>query len=259
MTEWNAQSYRERSSLQQAMAAEVLQSLDLSSAKHILDVGCGDGRITQEIARRAPAGQIVGVDASSNMIELASQKAAPNLRFQVADARSLPFRHDFDLVVSFNAIHWIHEQKLALTSIHDSLQAGGRAHLRLVPMGSRKSIETVLEETRSAPEWSQYFDGFRDPYMRLMPDQYRSLAEEAGFQVEDLQTELKAWDFGTRAEFLAFGSVTMVEWTKRVPEELREAFVNDVLDRYRRVAADSPSEENTFKFYQMTIVMTAVT
>src|SRR4051794_39329817 len=118
MTEWNAELYRERSSLQQAMAAEVLQALDLTSAERVLDVGCGDGRITAEIARRVPNSYVVGVDASSNMIELASQKISPHLRFEIADARSLPFHHEFDLVVSFNALHWIQEQELALACIH---------------------------------------------------------------------------------------------------------------------------------------------
>ena len=63
MTEWNAELYRERSSLQQAMAAEVLQALELEGAERVLDVGCGDGRITAEIARRVPPLRIVSVFA----------------------------------------------------------------------------------------------------------------------------------------------------------------------------------------------------
>jgi trans-aconitate 2-methyltransferase len=258
MTEWNAESYRERSSLQQTMAAEVLQALDLTGAERVLDVGCGDGRITFEIAQRVPNGWVVGVDASSNMIELASQKIAPNLSFEVADARSLPFTHEFDLLVSFNALHWIPEQELAFASIRRSLKLGGTAHLRLVPMGARKSIETVLEETRNSPTWSKYFSPFRDPYLRLTQEEYCSLAQKSGLRVERVQTESRTWDFGTRAEFLAFSSVTMVEWTKRLPESRRSLFVNDVLDRYQAVAAEKPGEENTFKFYQMTIVLTAL-
>lgn len=257
MTEWNAGLYRERSSLQQTMAAEVLQSLKLTGSERILDVGCGDGRITAQIAQRVPTGSVVGVDASSNMIELASQKKDLNLRFQVADARSLPFHHEFDLVVSFNALHWIHEQEVALTSIHKSLKPGGTAHLRLVPMGARKSIETVLEETRNSPTWNKYFHEFQDPYLRLTQDEYSSLARKNGFRIEHVQTESKTWDFVTRAEFFAFGSVTMVEWTKRLPDSLRSLFITEVLDRYQAVAAEKPGEENTFKFYQMTIVLTA--
>ena len=81
-TEWNAELYREHSSLQQAMAAEVLQAIKLTSSDRVLDIGCGDGRITSEIARRVPNGCVVGVDASSNMIELASQNIRPNLHFK---------------------------------------------------------------------------------------------------------------------------------------------------------------------------------
>jgi len=258
MTEWNAESYRERSTLQQAMAAEVLRTLDVTNAERVLDVGCGDGRITSEIARRVAKGYVVGVDASSNMIALASQKLAPNLRFEVADARSLPFHNEFDFVVSFNALHWIHEQELALASIHKSLKPDGTANLRLVPMGPRKSIETVIEETRSSPTWSQYFPDFRDPYLRLTEEEYCLLAQKSGFRLERVQTESRAWDFRTRAEFFAFSTVTMVEWTKRLPEPLQSVFITEVLDRYRAVAAEKPGEQNTFKFYQMTIALVAV-
>ena len=256
MTEWDAELYRERSNLQQAMAAEALQSLGLGSSERILDVGCGDGRITAEIARRAPNACVLGVDASTNMIRLGSQKIAPNLNFKVADARSLPFHGEFDLVVSFNALHWIHEQELALASIHQALVPGGTAHLRLVPMGARTSIETVLDETRRSPAWSMYFSDFIEPNQQHTQKKKNTLARQSGFRVERVITESKAWDFGTRAEFFAFGSVTMVEWTKRLPESLRSSFVIDVLDRYQAIARGSEGD-NTFTFYQMTIVLKA--
>src|SRR5438874_1159366 len=56
MTEWNAAEYSRRSSLQEAMAQEVLALLDLNGSERIRDVGCGDGKITAEIASRAPRG-----------------------------------------------------------------------------------------------------------------------------------------------------------------------------------------------------------
>jgi trans-aconitate 2-methyltransferase len=88
MTRWDAELYRERSSLQQTVAAEVLQALEVTISNRVLDVGCEDGRITSEIARRVPEGYVVGVDASSNMIELASEKIARNLYFAVVLTRA---------------------------------------------------------------------------------------------------------------------------------------------------------------------------
>jgi trans-aconitate 2-methyltransferase len=129
------------------------------------------------------------------------------------------------------------------------------AQLRLVPKGKRKSLEDVIEETRLSPRWIGYFRTFHDPYLHLTPEQYGDLAERNGFQVRRTQTEAKVWDFQSRAAFLAFGSVTFVEWTQHLPEGERLAFVTDVLDRYRQVAADAPGEENFFRFYQMDITL----
>jgi trans-aconitate 2-methyltransferase len=82
------------------------------------------------------------------------------------------------------------------------------------------------------------------------------VAERNGLRVGQIHTEAKTWDFKSRAAFLSFGSVTFVEWTRFLPETEKVAFINDVLDRYRSVAADRPGEENMFKFYQMDITLT---
>ncbi len=118
MTEWNADEYTRRSGLQMAMAKEVLALLDLEGSERVLDVGCGDGKTTAEIAARVPRGTVVGVDPSRGMIDFASSHFGPanfpNLRFEVGDARRLHFRQEFELVVSFNALHWVPQQAEAV-------------------------------------------------------------------------------------------------------------------------------------------------
>ncbi len=259
MTEWAASDYARISGLQEAMAGEVLSLLDLKAAKRVLDVGCGNGKVTARIASRIPHGLVVGVDSSTEMVAFAASHyglaVRPNLRFEVADARRLPFREEFDLVVSLNALHWVREQDQALRSIRSAMKPDGVAQLRLVPAGQRKSLENVIEETRLSSSWARYFEGFDDPYLHLTPEQYGVLAERNGLHVHRIHTEAKAWDFKSRSAFLAFGSVTFVEWTQFMPEAERLAFVTDVLDRYRIVATDQPGEENTFKFYQMDVTL----
>jgi trans-aconitate 2-methyltransferase len=259
MTEWNASEYDRLSALQAAMAEEVLSLLDLRGVNRILDVGCGNGKTTAEIAARIPEGTVVGVDASAEMIAFAvahcDARGHSNLRFAVSDARSLSFEQEFDLVVSFNALHWIPEQAQALQSIRSVLKPDGRAQLRLVPKGERKSLEDVIEDTRLSPPWAEYFELFRDPYLHLTPQQYGVLAVQQGFQVIRTDSEAKTWDFRSRSAFLAFGSVTFIAWTQHLPEAKRLDFVNDVLDRYQHVACDSPGEENLFRFYQMDITL----
>jgi trans-aconitate 2-methyltransferase len=259
MTEWNAADYERISGLQLAMAEEVLALLDLNGAHRILDIGCGNGKITAEIATRVPHATVLGVDPSHEMIEFASghygQAIYPNLRFEIADARSLPYRDEFDLVVSFNALHWIPQQEEALQSIYAAMKSGARAQLRMVCKGARKSLEHVLEETCFSPRWAEYFDQFHTPYLHLTPEEYSELATRNGLQVVHVQDEDESWDFKTRSAFEAFGSVTFVEWMRLLPAQEKPNFVRDVLDRYRLVASDNPSQENTFKFYQMDIAL----
>jgi trans-aconitate 2-methyltransferase len=259
MTEWNAPGYARIASLQEAMAAEVLSLLDLKGTESVLDLGCGNGKVTAEIAARVRKGTVVGVDFSADMIAFASAHfgptVRPNLRFETGDVRRLSFREEFDLVVSFNALHWIPDQDNALRSIRAAMKPDSLAQLRLVPAGKRKSLENVIEETRLSANWVRYFKEFHDPYLHLTPEQYGALAERNGLHVRRIHTEDKAWDFKSHDAFLAFGSVTFVEWTKFLPAGERLAFVTDVLERYRAVAAERPGEENTFKFYQMDVTL----
>src|SRR6476646_4652806 len=111
MTEWHASDYYRQSSLQQTLAEEQLSRLTLNGDEQILDVGCGDGKVTAEISARVPRGSVLGVDPSRDMVTFAANHFGPpahdNLRFEVADVRRLPYRSEFDLIISFNALHWV--------------------------------------------------------------------------------------------------------------------------------------------------------
>lgn len=259
MTEWNAPGYARIAGLQEAMATEVLALLKLRGHERVLDLGCGNGKVTAEIATRVLDGSVVGVDASNEMISFAASHYPPsthaNLHFETCDIRRLPFREEFDLVVSFNALHWIPEQDEALRAIRSAMKPDGLAQLRLVPDGERKSLETVIEETRKSERWTAYFRDFHDPYLHLTPEEYAAVADHSGLQVQDIRVADKAWDFESHEGFAAFGSVTFVEWSKHIPVAERAAFVEDVLERYRREVCPSPKRENVFKFYQMDITL----
>jgi len=237
------------------MAHDVLALLELDRSERILDVGCGDGKITVQIAERADKGTVVGVDPSRDMINFAAAHfgAVPNLRFKVADACRLPFEKEFNLVVSFNALHWIPDQETALRSMRSTLANDGKAQLRLVPKGPRKSLEDVVEEIRKTPRWNAYFADFRDPYLHLTPEEYAALAERTGFSVLGVSNKDHAWNFGSRTAFAGFSAVGLVAWTNRLPATERADFINDVLDRYQDVTGDRSG--SIFKFYQMDVAL----
>jgi trans-aconitate 2-methyltransferase len=262
VTEWDAQAYNRVSALQQWLAEKTLVGLRLDGHERVLDVGCGDGKITGEIARRLPRGSVLGVDASRTMVGFAARTfpatTYPNLAFRVADAAQLPFVDEFDLVVSFNCLHWVRDQAAALCGIRAALVASGSAHLRLVSRGARRSLEDVIEDTRRAPPWAAYFPDYQPPYLHLTPDAYRALAGSNGLRVERLDVRQEAWDFESRDAFGRFAAATFVEWTRLIPPKRHGAFINEVLDRYQQVGDGSPSQANVFTFYQMEIVLRRV-
>ncbi len=259
MTEWNALKYSQQSSLQEAMAEEQLGHLEFKGGEHILDVGCGDGKITAKVVARLPRGSALGVDPSHQMIAFASghfdPAGHPNLHFKVADVRSMTYRNQFDLVISFNALHWVPEQEKALRAILQALKPGGSALLRFVPEGDRKSLEDVIEDTRRSKTWTEYFADYRKPYAHYPPAEYRVMAERAGFRVVRIELMDRAWDFKTREAFAGFCQVTFVEWTRLIPESRRATFIEDVLNRYQSETAQSPDDNHTFRFYQMLVVL----
>ena len=257
MTEWDAAAYARISGLQAAMAAEVLALLQFDGDEQVLDVGCGNGSITSEIATRVPRGSVTGVDPSREMIAYATghfgSAAFPNLRFDLCDARTLPFQDAFDRVVSFNALHWVPDQDAALRSIRRAMKATARAQLRLVVDGERMSVETCVEQTRRSPRWAPHFANFHDPYLHVAPAQYAAAAERNGLRVVERCVHDKAWDFGTPAAFHAFCAVGCVAWTERLPDAMRDAFIDDALEHYRRAINARPGEDGVFRFYQMDV------
>lgn len=262
--EWRASDYARHSMLQEAMAAEVLERLPLNGDERVLDVGCGDGRVSARIADRLADGSVLGVDASADMIAFATahygaggDEPRSNLRFAIADARALHYPSEFDLVVSSNALHWVPMpgQAAALRGIAATLKPWGRAQLRLVVKGEIASLEELAEQVRQRPRWSAHFESFADPYLRLDAAQYAALAEQQGLRVLAQRTKQCAWEFKTHGAFVGFCRAGFGAWTRQLPAGEQGAFIDDVIAAYREAAALGDANASLFRFYQMDITL----
>jgi trans-aconitate 2-methyltransferase len=256
---WHGADYARHSSLQAAMADEVLAPLALRGDEQVLDLGCGDGKLSARMAALVPRGAVLGVDASADMVAFAQQQFAadawPNLRFEVVDARALRWFERFDLLVSFNTLHWVPQQAEALHGIRTALKPHGQARLRLVTRSPLISLEEVAEAVRKQPHWSAWFEGFVDPYLRLTSDEYLALAQSLRLRVLSSQTQAKRWDFGSEAAFFGFCNAGFGAWTHHLAEDRRKAFVEEVMQRYLAVIDAAFGEHFTFHFTQTDIVL----
>jgi trans-aconitate 2-methyltransferase len=250
VTDWSGSDYAEISSLQRAMATEALTSLRFAKDDRVLDVGCGDGFLTRAVADMVPNGGAVGVDASPRMIATAHAGGNPAPSgpwFVVADARRLPFTGSFDAVVSFNALHWVPEQREALAEIASVLRPGGRVLVQVVCAGPRTSLESVAMTVCQSPGWARWFDGFAAPFVHVDPDGYDELAASAGLTLNDAAVTDREWDFGSREEFDRWCSVGSTAWTDRLPAQDRAAFIADQVRAYEPIAG----RPGLFRFTQM--------
>jgi trans-aconitate 2-methyltransferase len=249
--EWSGEGYAAISGLQKWLADESLAQLQWRHRDEVLDIGCGDGKITAQIAPLVA--QAVGVDYSESMVEFAREHhRLDNLSFYQGDARDFRLNSTVDRIVSFNALHWIPEaeQPEVFMTLAACLKPKGQAHIRLVGEGPQKSLEDVMEDVRALPQWSEFFSGYSKPFCHPTLDQVRQWAAAAGLEIVEHRLDQKHWDFGSREAFEAWGNTTMVNWFGQVPKERRQDFVRDVIDHYF-----SPQ---VFTFYQLVLELRSV-
>lgn len=233
---WNATDYAKNSANQYAWAKELIPKLELSGNEALLDIGCGDGKVTAEIAKCLPNGRVDGVDSSKEMINLANaafpQKAFPNLTFQLMDARKMPFENEFDRIFSNAALHWIIDQKTVLNGVARSLRSGGKVLFQMGGKGNAKDVLGILDDLLVLEPWKYYFGGFTFPYAFCGAEEYRAMLVEAGLKpkrVELFPKEMKL----VGAEGLAgWIRTTWLPYTERVPVEKRDLFVKEIVYRY---------------------------
>jgi trans-aconitate 2-methyltransferase len=233
---WDAADYHRSSTAQLCWATELAGKLGLTGTELVLDVGCGDGKVTAEIARRVPRGGITGVDSSPEMIRFASDhfppQQYPNLRFLQADARALPFLEEFDTVFSAAALHWILDQKAALSGMFHSLRPGGRLLIQMGGRGNAGQVFRVLDALTAESDWCPYFENFYFTFGFFNTDEYRERLEEAGFDVLRVDLTPRDVTFSSREDFAGWFRTSWLPWLARVPEERHADFINAMIEAF---------------------------
>jgi len=122
---WDGRDYERHSPHQQEWGSGLVAELPLRGDERILDLGCGDGSITRQLAEQVPHGSVLGVDAAPEMLEAARDKCPPNMAVQQLDITDLEFEPEFDVVFSNAALHWEVDHRSVLRGIAASLRPGG--------------------------------------------------------------------------------------------------------------------------------------
>jgi trans-aconitate methyltransferase len=176
--QWDASRYDGGHSFVWKYGAGVIDLLAPREGERILDLGCGTGHLTREIAARGA--EVIGIDRSPDMIAQA-KRLYPDLRFEITDATDFQFAEPFEAVFSNAVIHWIRDQDALLASIHRALKPGGRFVAEMGGKGNLRAIKRALHRAiESAGHTVPEKASFR--YFATIGE-YAGLLERHGFTV----------------------------------------------------------------------------
>lgn len=232
-------SYVHHSELQRRWAWSFLaQHLkDLKGDEQVLDVGCGDGKITADLSKFVPYGFVVGIDISNPMISWARRQYHPldyfNLAFLEGGFLSLPEDGPYDLILSCCAFQHCSNQKQALIELSHQLTPEGKL-LILVPAPpslTNPAWNQARINIQNSPKWSSYWENYLP---RKFPsiEQFRELLESTGFDPVKIEMVPTMDPFNNIQELLYWMEGT---FTPIVPQEMRREFYLEWIQEYLRI------------------------
>lgn len=216
---WDTQAYAKNGAFVHGLAGGVLEWLAAQAGERILDLGCGDGQLTQRIV--ASGAEVVGVDASAEMVAAARSRG---IAADEASAEALPYGDDsFDAVFSNAALHWVRDQDAMMMQVHRVLKSGGRFVAEMGGHGNIAAIRVALMAVLARHGYGDREDGVN---YYPTPEGYTERLTRHGFHVEQMALI-------PRPTPLAESGMTGWLRTFRrgvldgLPEELRETVVEE--------------------------------
>ncbi len=191
---WNSQTYDRHARFVSDMAGEVFSWLDPQPGEAILDLGCGDGVLSEKIA--AAGAELVGVDASESFITAAR---ARGLNVRLGDGHALEFDQEFGAVFSNAALHWMTEPEKVIDGVYRALKPGGRF---VAEFGGHGNVAAIITAMRATARRRQGDEGLAGPFFFPAPAVYREMLEKRGLKVKriglfprptPLKTGMSAW------------------------------------------------------------------
>jgi trans-aconitate methyltransferase len=176
--QWNVDSYQKFDSFVPQLGQPLFELLMPKAGEKILDLGCGDGVLTEKIQQAGC--ETIGVDASLEMVKAAQ---ARGINAQVMDARALTFSAEFDAVFSNAVLHWVKEPELAIAGIARALKPGGRF---VAEFGGKGNIKTIEEALIKVVSFFGVHDRELSPWYYPAPEEYQAILEKHGLYIETI-------------------------------------------------------------------------
>ena len=176
---WSAAGYARHGRFVADLAGEAFAMLDAVAGERILDLGCGDGALTQRIQECGAL--VTGVDSSPELIQAAESSG---LTVVLCSGEQLPFQQEFDAVFSNAALHWMRDQDAVLHGVHQALKPGGRF---VAEMGGHGNIAAIRAALSAAVEPFGMDAEAAGANVFFTAAEYRDLLKRHGFEVDVIE------------------------------------------------------------------------
>ncbi len=227
---WNADRYATNAPFVPALGQPVLDLLNVRPGERILDLGCGDGVLTEKIV--ALGAEVIGVDSSPDMVQAANSRG---LDARVANAYHLDFRREFDAVFSNAALHWMKDDPdSVIAGVSRALKPKGRF---VGEMGGHGNVAAITVALLSTLERRNVVNpASLIPWYYPTVEEYRAKLETGGFLVNYLELIPRPTPLPTG--MTAWIETFAMPFFRNLPEKEHESAVKEVLERLRPVLCD---------------------
>jgi trans-aconitate 2-methyltransferase len=238
-TDWDAKTYDRLAAPQEEWAQGVLDRLPIEGDETVLDAGCGSGRVTRHLLKRLPEGRVIGVDGSPSMIETARENLEGyGDRFRAVNSDLLELSpkllgeeagvETVDAAFSNATFHWIGDHERLFRALFSVLRPGGQLSAQCGGTGNVEQwVQAVLQASAEEP-YAEHLGDFH-PWNFVSPEETEERLVAAGFDdVRCWLLELTPYEPPDPRDFVAV--VGLAAHHERLPENLREPFVDAVLD-----------------------------
>ncbi len=238
MVEWNAVAYDDLSDPMFEWGMAVLGTLELKGDERVLDAGCGSGRLTRELVRRVPAGEVVALDFSRQMLEQARQGLAEfgdRVEFVQGSLQDFVLKRPVDGIFSNAVFHWVPDHAEMFRCLHRALKPGGWLVAQFGGVGNLARTYGRAHQVGELERFRQHLKSGRESAHFEDVASTRQRMEAAGFGVSEAKLHTVVARFEQRERYEAFlRTVVLRESMAMLPEKEQREFLEEVSGRTKR-------------------------
>lgn len=229
--EFDGKKYRLASKHQKEWGLDLISEISFRGNETVLDLGCGDGSLTEQLSLLVPRGKVLGIDASMNMIETAKMLRKNNLEFAHMDINEMNFDGEFDLIFSNAALHWVKDHKKLLKNTYRALKPHGKILWNFGGAGNTSNFIDVIQKKISEDTYAKYFENFEWPWFMPSREQYTELISTIGFADYTVKEMNRDRYFSNASEMIQWiDQPTIVPFIKNIPEKQKETFRQEIIE-----------------------------